>query len=227
MVGPPMRWNTAGTTRARRSWWQPRSMRCSGWVCRLLPSAAQPSIVPQYLATPWPRCRITKVTKRQLLDVNSHNNLGGRRVMGHHRRSKRVARVNCRGDCLMLTRFRRVTGAVSAVAMLAISPNTAPASAAAIESPNLLVNSGAEFGDPSLSGYSSVSIPGWTVTGTPTVIKYGTLRRLPFPLGSPGPTLPAALGFPRAANGPPDGAVQFFGGGNVASATLSQTVELS
>jgi hypothetical protein len=127
----------------------------------------------------------------------------------------------------MLTRFRRVTGAVSAVAMLAISPNTAPASAAAIESPNLLVNSGAEFGDPSLSGYSSVSIPGWTVTGTPTVIKYGTLRRLPWPLGSPGPTLPAALGFPRSQNGPPDGAIQFFGGGNVATATLTQTVDLS
>jgi Phosphoesterase family len=127
----------------------------------------------------------------------------------------------------MLTRFRRVTGAVSAVAMLAMSPNTAPASAAAIESPNLLVNSGAEFGDPSLSGYSSVSIPGWTVTGTPTVIKYGTLRRLPWPLGSPGPTLPAALGFPRSQNGPPDGAIQFFGGGNVATATLTQTVDLS
>jgi Phosphoesterase family len=127
----------------------------------------------------------------------------------------------------MLSRFRRVTGAVSAIAMLAISPNTAPASAAAIESPNLLVNPGAEFGDPSLSGYSSVSIPGWTVTGTPTVIKYGTLRRLPWPLGSPGPTLPAALGFPRAENGPPDGAVQFFGGGNVATSTLTQTVYLS
>jgi Phosphoesterase family len=127
----------------------------------------------------------------------------------------------------MLSRFRRVAGAVSVVAMLAISPNTAPASAAAIESPNLLVNPGAEFGDPSLSAYSSVSIPGWTVTGTPTVIKYGTLRRLPWPLGSPGPTLPAALGFPRSQNGPPDGGVQLFGGGNVATATLTQTVDLS
>jgi hypothetical protein len=126
----------------------------------------------------------------------------------------------------MLSRFRRVACAVSAVAMFAVSPNTAPASAAAIESPNLLVNPGAEFGDPSLSGYSSVSIPGWTVTGTPTVMKYGTLRRLPWPLGSPGPTLPAALGFPRAQNGPPDGGVQFFGGGNVATATLAQTVDI-
>jgi Phosphoesterase family len=127
----------------------------------------------------------------------------------------------------MLSRFRRVAGAVSAIAMLAISPNTAHAPAAAIESPNLLVNPGAEFGDPSLSGYSSVSIPGWAMTGTPTVIRYGTLRRLPWPLGTPGPTLPAALGFPRSENGPPDGGVQFFGGGNVASATLTQTVDLS
>src|SRR5262249_41803056 len=34
------------------------------------------------------------------------------------------------------------------------------------------------------------------------------------------------LGFPRPQNGPPDGGVQFFGGGNVASATLTQTVDL-
>ena len=47
------------------------------------------------------------------------------------------------------------------------------------QSPNLLVNPGAEAGDPSLSGYASVTVPGWTQTGTPTVIKYGTLRRFP------------------------------------------------
>ena len=44
--------------------------------------------------------------------------------------------------------------------------------------------------------------------------------------GSPGPTLPALLGFPRSKNGPPDGAAQFFGGGNVATSTLTQTVDL-
>jgi len=44
-------------------------------------------------------------------------------------------------------------------------------------SPNLLVNPGAEVGDASLSGYSSVTVPGWTVTGIPTVIEYGTPRR--------------------------------------------------
>ncbi len=50
-----------------------------------------------------------------------------------------------------------------------------------VEDPNLLVNPGAELGDPSLSGYASVSVPGWAVTGTPTVIKYGTQRRFPVP----------------------------------------------
>ena len=90
-----------------------------------------------------------------------------------------------------------------------------------------MVNPGAELGDPSLSGYSSVSVPGWIPSGTPTVIKYGTLVRLPAPLSSPGPTLPAALGFPRSWEGPPDGGAQFFAGGNVATSTLSQVVDLS
>ena len=99
-------------------------------------------------------------------------------------------------------------------------------SAVAVESPNLLVNPGAELGDPSLSGYSSVTVPGWTVTGTPTVIEYGTQRRFPWPLGSPGPTFPAFLGFPSSACAPPDSGAQFFGGGPVATSTLTQAVDL-
>jgi len=105
-----------------------------------------------------------------------------------------------------------------------------PATADPVESPNLLVNPGAELGDPSLSGYSSVTVPGWTVTGTPTVIKYGTLRRLPWPFATPGPTLPAFLGFPSYKAGrlpTPPGGQQFFGGGPVATSTLSQTVDLT
>ncbi|WP_167107418.1 alkaline phosphatase family protein [Mycobacterium sp. DL592] len=94
-----------------------------------------------------------------------------------------------------------------------------------LSSGNLVVNSGAEVGDPSLSGYSSVTIPGWSVTGTPTVIQYGTLRRLPGLLGTEGPTLPAFLSFPQSA--PTGGGNQFFGGGNVATSSLSQTVDLS
>jgi hypothetical protein len=128
----------------------------------------------------------------------------------------------------MFCRLGRVAGAAAGAALLVLSAFTAPkVSAAVVMSPNLLMNPGAEFGDPSLSAYSSVSIPAWTVTGTPTVIKYGTVRRLPWPLGSPGPTLPTALGFPQPQNGPPDGAVQFFGGGNVATSTLTQFVDLS
>ena len=101
-----------------------------------------------------------------------------------------------------------------------------PAAAVLVESPNLLVDPGAELGDPSLSGYSSVTAPGWTVTGTPTVIKYGTLRRFPSPFASPGPTLPAFLGFPSSYSAPPGSGMQFFGGGPVATSTLTQTVDL-
>ncbi|TPG32881.1 phosphoesterase [Mycobacterium hodleri] len=96
-----------------------------------------------------------------------------------------------------------------------------------VNSPNLLVNPGAEVGDASLSGYASVSMPGWAVTGTPTVIQYGTLRRVPGLFGTKGPTLPACLGFPSSGNAPADSGAQFFGGGNVATSTLSQTVDLS
>ncbi len=130
----------------------------------------------------------------------------------------------------MLCRFCRAAGALAGVALLILSTDSAPARAvdpAPMMSSNLLLNADAEFGDPSLSGYSSVTVPGWAVTGTPTVIKYGTLRRLPWPLNSPGPTLPAFLGFPRPQHGPPDGGAQFFGGGNVATSTLTQTVDLS
>ena len=71
-----------------------------------------------------------------------------------------------------------------------------PATPSLVEGPNLLVNPGAELGDPSLSGYSAVSVPGWALTGTPTVIDYGTLRRFPVPTPSPGPVLPDLLAFP-------------------------------
>lgn len=88
---------------------------------------------------------------------------------------------------------------------------------------NLLANPGAELGDPSLSGYSSVTMPGWQVTGTPTVIKYGTQRRLPGLFGTKGLLLPKFLSFPQKAPAPTD--TQFFGGGNVATASLTQTVD--
>ncbi|GJF13187.1 hypothetical protein NGTWS0302_03670 [Mycolicibacterium cyprinidarum] len=102
------------------------------------------------------------------------------------------------------------------------------AMAAIAQSPNLLVNPGAELGDPSLSGFSSVTIPGWAVTGTPTAIKYGTPRNfLPSGTSFPMPDLPSFMSFPKASNGPSDGGEQFFGGGAVADAQLTQLVDLS
>src|SRR6201993_4835878 len=128
----------------------------------------------------------------------------------------------------MLSRFRRVAAAFGAAGMLVIAMNTVPASAVnPIEGPNLLANPGAEFGDPSSTGYSAVSIPGWNMNGTPTVVKYGAIGRFPSPLSSPAPPFPRFLQFPRPGDGPPDGGAQFFGGGNVATSTLTQTVDLS
>lgn len=49
----------------------------------------------------------------------------------------------------MVSRFRRVAGALGVAGMPVISLTGAPAKAAAIESPNLLVKPGAEAGDPS------------------------------------------------------------------------------
>lgn len=110
-------------------------------------------------------------------------------------------------------------------------PNMAPTPAvpSLVLGPNLLVNPGAELGDPSLSGYAAVTVPGWTVTGTPTVIKYGTERRFPAPTSTPGPVLPSLLAFPSSDAAIPaaPGGQQFFGGGPVADSTLTQTVDLS
>ena len=110
---------------------------------------------------------------------------------------------------------------------LTVDSQDSAAIAGAVMSPNLLVNPGAEDGDPSLSGYASVTLPGWIVTGTPTVIQYGTQRRFPSPFAFPGPTLPAFLGFPSSSSAPPGSGVQFFGGGPVATSNLTQYVDLS
>jgi phosphoesterase family protein len=89
-------------------------------------------------------------------------------------------------------------------------------------SQNLLVNSSFETADPSGSGYSGVTIPGWTETGTPTVIQYGTQGGYPFAFSTP---LPKFFDFPQDA--PPGGGDNFAGGGPVATSTISQTVDLT
>jgi hypothetical protein len=123
---------------------------------------------------------------------------------------------------------RRELGRTAVRSSATALTTTGQAFATAVQSPNLLVNPGAELSDPSLSGFSAVSIPGWAITGTPTVIKYGTPRSVwPIGLSFPMPNWPSFLGFPKANSGPPDGGNQFFGGGDVATATLTQTVDLS
>lgn len=92
-------------------------------------------------------------------------------------------------------------------------------------SQNLLVNPGFETADPSGSGYSGVTIPGWTETGTPTVIEYGTPLGYPSPLSFPFPTVTGLLGYPQDA--PPGGGDNFAGGGPVGTSTISQTVDLT
>src|ERR1700722_14205967 len=89
-------------------------------------------------------------------------------------------------------------------------------------SENLLVNPSFETADPSGSGYSGVTIPGWTETGTPTVIAYGTQGGYPFAFGSP---LPKFFDFPQTA--PSGGGDNFAGGGPVATSNISQTVDLT
>lgn len=89
-------------------------------------------------------------------------------------------------------------------------------------SQNLLVNPGFEIADPSGSGYSGVTIPGWTETGTPTVIAYGTQLGYPSPFPF---AFPKLFDFPQDA--PPGGGDNFAGGGPVATSTISQTVNLT
>ncbi|KAA2255962.1 hypothetical protein F0L68_27635 [Solihabitans fulvus] len=78
-------------------------------------------------------------------------------------------------------------------------------------SPNLIVNGDAECGNPSASGYDGVTVPGWRVTGLPSVVGY-----------------PTGNGFPSPSTaGPSVRGNQFFSGGPVGDATLTQTADVS
>jgi Phosphoesterase family len=105
-----------------------------------------------------------------------------------------------------------------------VDPSADPTAGADAQpmSQNLLANPGFETADPSGSGYSGVTIPGWTETGTPTVIAYGTQGGYPLGLSFP---FPKFFDFPQDA--PPGGGDNFAGGGPVATSTISQTVDLT
>lgn len=116
--------------------------------------------------------------------------------------------------------LRRITGVGKTGA---VTTSVVPATG-----PNLLMNPGAELGDTAGYGNSAVSVPGWTASGTPTVVKYGELRNAwPVGLSFAWPNLPAIVSFPGVNAAPPSGGNQFFSGGDVATSALTQTVDLS
>ncbi|WP_343710362.1 alkaline phosphatase family protein [Mycobacterium sp.] len=108
-----------------------------------------------------------------------------------------------------------------------VDPAADPSAGAQPMSQNLLVDPGFKMADPSGSGYSGVTIPGWTETGTPTVIAFGAPRGYPSPFSFAFPKLTGLLGFPEAPPGTPPGDDYFAGGGPVATSSISQTVDLS
>jgi hypothetical protein len=73
---------------------------------------------------------------------------------------------------------------------------------------NLLVNGNAESGPASMTG-APVAVPFWIASSAFTVVPYG------------------ASGFPTASQGPPDGMNQFFAGGNAATSTATQDIDVS
>jgi hypothetical protein len=115
--------------------------------------------------------------------------------------------------------FNQVDPAAAACGLVC---NGADAQVTPPMSENLLVNPSFETADPSGSGYSGVTIPGWTETGTPTVIAYGTQGGYPLGLSTP---FPKFFDFPQTA--PAGGGDNFAGGGPVATSTISQTVDLT
>ena len=103
-----------------------------------------------------------------------------------------------------LTVVALVASFATAVTPLSATSVAEAASPAPVSTgPNLIINGDAESGAASGSGYDSVTIPGWQISGEPTVVRYGqhadgttgtggSLRGLssaaPFPTDStPGP----------------------------------------
>src|SRR5215469_4756609 len=117
----------------------------------------------------------------------------------------------------MIVRFAQA--AFVLVALLAMTgacsggstaPPAVPQSAAQhriTSSPSLLINGDAELGDATLTGYDSVTIPGWVERGLPTVVAYGV------------------KGFPRKNTPGAGDGKNFFTGGPFGSSSLTQTVD--
>lgn len=101
--------------------------------------------------------------------------------------------------------------AAAACSSALVTPNAVRTSANTDEptGENLIVNGDAELGDATLTGYDSVTIPGWKQQGLPTVVAYGI------------------KGFPSKRSPGAGGGRNFFTGGPFSSSTLEQTVDVS
>jgi hypothetical protein len=87
----------------------------------------------------------------------------------------------------------------------------APSGASTLFGTNLIVNGDAESDTGAPSNSQIVKPTGWTTTGEFTAVQYG-----------------ASGGFPdKNSPGPSDRGKNFFGGGNVAKSTATQTIDLS
>jgi hypothetical protein len=95
-------------------------------------------------------------------------------------------------------------------AIYRMSPAYLPSSPTSSTS-NRLVNGGAESSAAGSGNHVKVSLPGWSVTGGMTAIRYGANRGYPSATGA----------------GPADRRHAFFSGGTVATATISQVVSTS
>jgi hypothetical protein len=107
------------------------------------------------------------------------------------------------------------------------SPALASSSPPVTSGPNLIVNGGAELGDASGSGYDTVTIPGWQISGEPTIVRYG--QHADGYTGTAGDLRGEnnAGQFPTSSTpGPGDRGAQLFVGGAVGDDTLTQTVSL-
>jgi hypothetical protein len=105
------------------------------------------------------------------------------------------------------TRHRVLTLSLAVLALLCLIQRRADAIPYGV---NLIVNGNAEAGSSSASG-SPVSVPSWVTSAFFTVIPYN-----------------AAGGYPTSGGpGPPDRLNQFFGGGNAATSTATQQIDLS
>jgi hypothetical protein len=118
------------------------------------------------------------------------------------------SQITCSDLAAGLSRQRRRFISVCLVIVGAVFYAISGKALAAAYGVNLVVNGNAEAGAASTTG-APEDAPPWAVSSAFTVVPYG------------------APGFPTSSQGPPDGMNQFFAGGNAASSTATQDIDVS